>query len=190
MPDSLEMPRSNNHNALYISFLTHIGMEASFAGVLLGAMLYGMPAPVTTRPSLPCPFGQHLGVVVVLFFQCMNALFNPMNRTREGVKWPLVAHTVAMFLFVTAYTAADLNYQCISYVDNREFPGNDELPPGPNGYQLFTAFLPTTFVPAVMFIINHWLADGLLVSSVSHPTTCVSNVGHSSSFIVVILFTA
>ena len=85
MPDSLEMPRSNNPNALHISYLTHIGMKASFAGVLLGAMLYGMPAPVTTRPSSPFLFGQRLGVVVVLFFQERFAQSNQLYKGRRQV---------------------------------------------------------------------------------------------------------
>lgn len=96
----------------------------------------------------------------------MAALLN-LDRTRERTKWGLVVHAVAMFSFVTIYTAMTLNIQSISFIDNREFPGvGDVLPPGPVGYQFFIYSKPISIVPNVMFVLNNWLADGLLVSPV------------------------
>ena len=58
--------------------------------------------------------------------------------------------------------------QSISFIDNREFPGvGDTIPPGPLGYQLFIYSKPITIVPNLMFLLNNWLADGLLVSFAS-----------------------
>lgn len=97
----------------------------------------------------------------------MSAFFNPSNRPKGGIKWPLVAHTLVMFSFVTVYVATSLDLQSISYIDNREFPGVDGLiPPGPLGYQLFIYSKAINVVPNLMVLLNNWLADGLLVSSV------------------------
>ena len=102
-----------------------------------------------------------------MFFQCMSALFDPVNRTKGGAKWPLVAHTAVMFSFVTVYIATSLDLQSISYIDNREFPGIDGIvPPGPLGYQLSIYYKAIDLVPNLMVLLNNWLADGLLVSSV------------------------
>lgn len=99
----------------------------------------------------------------------MESLLDSVNRTRRGIKWWLVVHTVAMFSIVTIYTAVTLNIQSVSYVDNREFPGIDGvLPPGPLGYQYLTRSKAIGVVPIVMFLLNNWMADGLLVSSMFH----------------------
>lgn len=107
-----------------------------------------------------------LGIVIVLFFKCIGALLNPANGPMGKVKWGLVVHTVAMFSFVTAYTATLLDTQSISSIDNRQYPGDDMWPPGPIGYQFSIYYKPITVVPSVLFALNQWLADGLLVSFV------------------------
>ena len=121
----------------------------------------------------------------------MGTLLDPVNRTRGGIKWGLVAHTVATFVFVTIYTAITLNIQSISFIDNRDFPGTTTdvaIPPGPVGYQWFIHFEAITIVTSAMLIMNTWLADGLLVSAVDLVVR-VSDVDHSSSYIVVTSFT-
>lgn len=117
-----------------------------------------------------------LGIVVILFFQCMSALLNPADRTK-GIRWLLVAHTVTMFLFATISTAMDLDLQSTSNSDNREFPGADELPPGPFGYNLLLFSNALNVIPHVMFLLNNLLADGLLVSPLLGSVAWVSNVG-------------
>ena len=106
------------------------------------------------------------GVVVALFFQCMNVLLNPANPTAWGTKWGLVAHTIVTFSFVTIYSAMYLDVQSLSYIDNREFPGNDVIPPGPIGYQFHILQEGISIVPTAVTIMNNWLADGLLVCPV------------------------
>jgi hypothetical protein len=69
-----------------------------------------------------------------------------------------------MFLFATIYTAANLNIVFISYIDNRRFPGVNGIPPGPLGYQYTIYNKATGILSTVMFILNNWLADGLLVN--------------------------
>ena len=99
----------------------------------------------------------------------MAALLNPVNRTKGGFRWGLVVHTVAMFSFVTVYTATNLDIQSISYIDNRNFPGiKGVLPAGPLAYQLLILPEAVSVVSDVMFLLNSWLADGLLVSSALH----------------------
>ena len=108
-----------------------------------------------------------------MFFQCMDALFDPVNRAKGGTKWPLVVHTTAMFSVVTVYVATSLDLESISYIDNREFPGVDGvLPPGPLGYQLSIYFKAVNLISNLMVLLNNWLADGLLASLV--PALCLN----------------
>ena len=95
----------------------------------------------------------------------MASLFNPANRRRWGIKWGLVSYTLATFLFATVLTGTGLQIGSISLIDNRKFPGIEGvLPPGPLGYQLFINPTALTIILNLMFFLNNWLADGLLVS--------------------------
>ena len=97
----------------------------------------------------------------------MIALLHPTNRANGGTRWELVAHTAATFTFVTIYTAMTLHIQSISYIDNREFPGtNDVLAPGPLGYQDSISSRAISIVPDLMSLLSQWLADSLMVGSV------------------------
>lgn len=84
---------------------------------------------------------------------------------RKGIKWGLVTHAVAMFSFITIPASMNLKTHSVSYVEDREFPGAEEFPPGPLGWQFFTNHDGINKFPKVMFPLNQWLADGLLVSS-------------------------
>ena len=90
------------------------------------------------------------------------------------IKLGLVAHTVAMFSFVTIPAAAKLNLQSLSYVEYRRFPGEYRqfpggvLPPGPLRYQVVVNYEPPETYFRSMFPLNQWLADGFLVGSVSN----------------------
>ena len=178
MSDSQGEPWSDNPNAPRIPYQVYVHEKAIFAGDLIGAILYGTPKTpyLYVRPSALILFVRLVqGMVVVLFFKCMAALFNPVHRKGEGVKWELVSCTVAMFSFVTVLTAADLEILSTSYIDNREFPGVEGvIPPGPPGYEGFISLDGLGIVPHVMFILCTWLADGLLVgplfdSAFAHP---------------------
>ena len=116
----------------------------------------------------------------------MNALLNPVNRTRGGIKWLLVAHTVAIFVFVTVFTAMNIDILSISYIDNREIRDVTE-PPGPLGYQYLTYSTPIGIVSTVMFLLNNLLVDGLLVCFSLNSVVQASNVVSSSSSIVATL---
>jgi len=105
-------------------------------------------------------------VVITLFFQCIAALLNPIYRRGEGIKWWFVSHTVAMFSCVTMYTAMNLHIQSISFIDNRETVPDPTLAiSGPLDYQFNIRGMALGLIPNVMFNLNNWLADGLLVSS-------------------------
>ena len=129
-----------------------------------------------------------LGVVIVLFFRCMATLLNPADRTR-GIKWGFVVHTALMFSIVTVYHADNLGLQSLSYVNNREYPGDNDGFPGPFNYQYIIYNKPIAVTPPIMFILNYWLADGLLVSSAPNIVAEASNVSCSSSSIVAVFFT-
>ena len=121
-----------------------------------------------------------------MFFQCMGALLDPFNRPRGGTKW-LVAHTAAMFSCFTINTALSLDYQSIAYIDNRAFPGDASLPPGPYTYQYLISSGAINVVSGSMFLLNNWLADGLLVHPI--PTRSPMHlIFRLFSFIVAVLF--
>ena len=113
----------------------------------------------------------------MMFFQCITALFDPANHRREGTKWGLIIYTVLMFSFATIYTGIGSEILSISFVDNREFPGiGDGVPPGPTGYKFFIHPKAITIVSSLMFLLNNWLADGLLVCFV--PPFMYSGISH------------
>ena len=58
----------------------------------------------------------------------------------------------------------NLNILSVSYIDNREFPGEGTAPPGPFGYQLVMDPKALTIIPNLLFVFNDLLADSLLVS--------------------------
>ena len=116
-----------------------------------------------------------LGFIVVLFFQCIAALFDPIHRRGEPVRWGFVSYTVVIFSFVTVQTAVNLDIISNSFIDNREFSDSEGvLPPGPIGYEFFISPEAISIVTIIIFTLNNWLADGLLVSSLldaapTHP---------------------
>ena len=173
------------------SYRVYFDEKTNLSGFLSGAIFYGKLAN-----SSFCPHS-HLrlipfiipGISFALFLQCISAFLDPINRSKGGIKWGMVVHTTLMFLVATGYSVANLNLQSISYVDNREFPGLGDGWPGPYNWQYLIYDKPASYLSLIMFLMNTWLADGLLVSSklkLFRPPA--SNVG-SSSFIGVALFT-
>ena len=112
----------------------------------------------------------------------MIVLLSSSNQMRKGIKWALIAHTVSMFSFLTIPAGISQNVSSVCYIDNRNFPGSDVAPPGPIGCPdvLFTVGTRISF--AVMFPLNQWLADGLLVSRILE-VTCGFDMDRSYSCI-------
>lgn len=115
----------------------------------------------------------------------MGTLLDPVNRTTRCIKWGLVTHTAAMFLFVTIFTVLAITPS--SFIDNREYPGDYETPPGPMGYKLTQHSNPLSALPGSMFYLNQWLADGLLASSVPNSVVRTSYATRPPSSIAVTL---
>ena len=112
----------------------------------------------------------------------MTALFNPVHRRGEPIKWGLVSYTVVMFSLVTVGAAVQFYVESISYVDNRDFPGvRGVLPPGPIGYQSLIQPKPISVIQNVTFALSNWLADGFLVSFLFDVVTSLAQVSNSSS---------
>lgn len=169
MSATSEEPWSSGPNAPQISYYWYFEEKTNFAGIVVSTILYGMrPHAFIYLCSLVA-----LGIVVAQFFQCMNAL---LDRKRREIKWGLMAHTVVMFTCVTVYTAGGLYLQSTSYIDERAFPGVDTIPPGPIGYQYLIIDDPLNSICYVVFYLNQWLADGLLVSSISKSLVQVPEV--------------
>jgi len=167
MSESQEPPWSNNPNAPKIPYSLYLEEKADFAGMLIASVLYGTHkfSHAHVCVTVPTLFIRLIpGTLAVLFFQCMAALFNPINQRGAGVKWGLVSYTVTMFSIATVLTGMALNLESISHIDNREFPGVEgEFPPGPIGYQLSIWSGVLVIPPRLMFLLNNWLSDGLLV---------------------------
>ena len=162
-------PRSDNPNTPNISYDVYVYEKSNLAGLFVGSMLYGTPKIfrlTQVQLSVLIVFVLFiLGVVVVVAFKCIAALFNPAYRRGEGIKWGLVCYTAVIFSLVTVLTGINLNIRSICYIDNRDFPGAEGMiPPGPFGYQWFIAPSALNVTPNVMFALCNWLADGLLVS--------------------------
>ena len=109
-----------------------------------------------------CRLTPLLGVTTAMFFRCMRVLLSPVDPIKGARKWAFVAHTVAMFAFLTI-PGIGLNFSSTCYVDNRAFPGAGGYPPGPIGYDLIIKTEAANVIFNVMFPLNQWLADGLLV---------------------------
>ena len=174
MSSSQQKPWSDNPNAPKIPYVLYSEEKASFAGTSIGSILYGTCAtPSPTPPPIHACFAGSvlLGVVVVLFLQCMTAMFHPVHRRGQGIKWGLALYTAVIFSSVTALTGIQLYIQSVSYIDNHEFPGiGSRVPPGPLGYRSFICTGVLGIIPNVMFNLNNWLASGLLVSSLFDVT--------------------
>ena len=164
---------SDNPNAPDIPYFQYVDEKIVFAGTLIGSILYGTRRTPTPHLSTRAHSVRSviLGIIVTLFFQCMAALLKSIHLRGDGVKWGLVLYTVAMFSFVTVFTAMNLILQSNSYIDKREFwsaqaSGPGPYPYGPLEYQSNVS-CPMAFgvIPGLMFLFYYWLADGLLVSS-------------------------
>ena len=125
------------------------------------------------RLSVLISFGRLvLGIATVVFFRCMTGLFDPAHRRGERVKWGLVSYTTAMFSILTVLIVISSDILSIMFIDSRQFPGVVGLvPPGPYGYLLYISPMAISALPDAMVILNNWLADGLLVSSLFEPAS-------------------
>jgi hypothetical protein len=119
----------------------------------------------------------------------MGVLLNPVKPIERGIKWSVIIHTVAMFSFLTTIFAICIIYLPTEYIDNREYPGVGENPPASLGYDSTLNNDAVATVYNVMFPLNQWLADGLLVGSSRNQVASVFDAGCSSSYIVVMSFT-
>ena len=121
----------------------------------------------------------------------MAAVFNPVHRRGERIKWGLVSYTVVMFSVVTIQTAMDLNILSLFNIDSREIPGDDVIPPGPVGYQWFTSQGALNVIPTAMYTLTYWLTDSLPVSPLFRTvfTQPDANAGSSSSSIIATSYT-
>ena len=190
MPNRTFISWSDNPYAPQISYELYFIEKVSFAGPFIGAIFYGTPTYGSAYSCSPPLFDiSSPGIVVVLFFECMKTLLNLVDPTRGRIKWGLVAHTTVMFSFVTLFTV--ITNIPPDYIENREYPGNKEYPPGPFGYGLSCYADPLGLFISSTFYLNQWLADGILVSSVPKSLVQGSHAPYIlSSSIVATLFMA
>ena len=170
---------SNDPNRPKISHSQYIQEKGHLAGNLIGLILYGTcedPHLHACLSGLTWLIRFILGIFVAVFLQCMAALFNPFHRRGEPIKWGLVSYTIAMFSVATISAGMSIRNESVAYIDDREFPGiKGVLPPGPLGYRQFTSSKALEVIPTAMFALSNWLADGLLVSSLSDAALTRAN---------------
>ena len=172
MSDPWGPPWSNRSNAPQIPYRVYLAEKEVFVGNLaVGAVSYGTPIHKPVHPSSVPDQPTFLGIVVALFFQCMAALLSPANPMRRTIRGALILHTLALFVFVTIPVGMGLNFSSIEYINNREFPGNGQYPPGPLGYDGIVSTKATAPIFNAMFPLNQWLADGLLVRLIASSVT-------------------
>ena len=165
MSDVRGQPWSYNPYAPNITHHLYVQEKVTLAVTFIEPVLYGTPKAFLPTPVLTLPARFVPGLLVVLFFRCMAALFNPVRRRGDAIKCGIVSYTVVMFLIVTALTGIQFDIHSLCYIENRGFPGaGDALPPGPLGYHSFISSDALTVVHIILFFLNAWLADGLLVS--------------------------
>ena len=102
-----------------------------------------------------------------------------------NIKWGLVALTTSMFSCSTVAVVLNINAlssSCIGPVDQAYF-----ILPGPLGTKVWSTQNGVAIAFTVMFVLNQWQADGLLVSSVSKQAISTSNIVRFFSFTVVML---
>lgn len=133
---------SSNPNAPCLNPAGYIRRKLEFTALMIGVILYG--------------------VTIALFFQSLRALFYPM---KGRVTWGLVTHTVAMFLCLTISVTTELSQLAPFYIDDREYPqftasmGILE----PWEYLWGSDWPAMSILSNLMFPLNQWLADGLLL---------------------------
>lgn len=189
MSDARYVPWSQSPNAPKVLYEVYFYEKIVCSGNLICSILYGANEscpPKSTSPYSLRSFG-YPGTLIVLFFKCMTALFNPVYCRGGSVKWGLVSFTVIMFSLATLHTAMDLNLLPISCIDNRDFPGVKGVSsPRPYGYTESIYFKAMNIIPNATFPLNDWLADGLLVSScfILSSLAQVPDSSSSSSIVV------
>ena len=167
---------SDNQNPPQISYYLRRCEILEVIGGAIGAILYGTLTHKPTCLCSPCYFT--LGVVIALFFECMTALLNPDNRMRRRVKWVFVIHTVGLFLSITISSAIEGIQRSNAYVDNREYPGvNNVFSSGPFGYLDVSSTSTVGTIEYAAFPLNQWLTDGLLVSVISSSKAYELKIG-------------
>lgn len=166
MSDPSPKAWSTSPNAPQIPRELYVDEKENLNGNFAGAILYGTLTYTHPPAHAHAVFLSMIsGIIIVLFFRCMNSILNPVNRAKGGIKWGLLVHTVAMFAFATINCCMNYDIQSIAYIDAREYPGDTAIPPGPFGYQVGPLYRsPLNIVPGVLSFFNLWLADGLLVS--------------------------
>ena len=155
MSDSFQEFWSNDPYAPKISTRIYYDERLNFAGFLIGSIFYGTPTHAPRLSMLTLSLRSAiLGVVIVLFFRCMGTLPNPVDRT-SGIKWGFAVHTAVMFSIATVFNADNLALQSLSYINNREYPGDNDGFPGPYNYQYIIYNKPIAVVPAFMLPHAH-----------------------------------
>ena len=136
MSDSQKQPWPDNPDAPKIPYWLYSYEKSYFAGTPISSVLHGTPKTfrLYVRDRFICLV--RFRVTIVVFFQCMVALFDPVHRRGERIKWGLVSDITVVFSLATVQTALSLDIHSISYIDKRELLGveNLQIPPGPFGY--------------------------------------------------------
>ena len=98
------------------------------------------------------------GIQVVLFFGCVNFLWNQRKERQTRVSTFLLVYISTMFTLSTIYLGVQARTVQLMYIDNRNYPG------GPWQWFLATQQLAVNVIFYATFFLMTFFADALVVS--------------------------
>ena len=103
-PITLTLPRSHASCTFRKKAISSQILSVQFYTVCANSPSLHAHLPTPSFSDLLIP-----GLLVVLFFRCITALFNPTCRRGRGIKWGLVSYTTIVFLVGTVVSGMGFN---------------------------------------------------------------------------------
>jgi hypothetical protein len=104
------------------------------------------------------------GVVVTLFCMCFSVLYRQAaTRERSRQRIILWVYICIVFILNTLFIAANSKFTELAFIDDRNYPG------GPAQFENDMWSIPIDEVNNVVFVLQNWMNDGMIVSVVFNP---------------------
>ena len=101
------------------------------------------------------------GAQLVLFCLCFRLLYNQLSHNNSRSTLSILLFLCVAFILGTLFMASIADFAQLSFIDNRNFPG------GPEAFESEMNTNPIELMGNVVFTLQNWLCDGLLVSALS-----------------------
>lgn len=130
--------------------------RALLAGAGIGNIAYGATIALASCDVINEPL--ITGIHIVLFLMCFATLWKGRVRSSKST-YGMLIYISSLFILGTIGNASQMRIVQEAYIDNRNYPG------GPGAYDVYDGSVLTNVLGTAAYIINAWLADGLLVRS-------------------------